>query len=235
MRIVTISDTHNKHKQLTIPDGDMIIHCGDFTSLGRSDEIKDFIKWFSRLPHKYKIMIAGNHDWGLEIDQSQYDKWSLYRYQPHMDLLDIRQEILPLMKANDIIYLNSSSVEIEGIKIYGSPVSPEFHGWAYNRFRGEDIKKEWDGIPDDTNILITHGPPFGILDKTTIGQKHVGCEELAQKIQKLPDLKLHIFGHIHENRGIIKLFNVTYINTSSLDLRYQPYNEQAFVVDYENL
>lgn len=234
-----ISDTHNKHGDLTIPDGDMIIHAGDFTSAGTIKEIRDFIYWYSKLPHKYKILIAGNHDWGMDGDnQKGWDHFHNRRYGLAGGGRDsvkvIEEEAAVLMAKLGITYLKSSGIEIEGIKIWGSPVQPEFCGWAFNKYRGEDIKKEWNKIPDDTNILITHGPPHGIKDKCQDGFR-AGCEELYKKISKMPDLKLHIFGHIHEDRGIAKVFNTTYVNASSLTLRYQPQKEHTFVLNYEDL
>jgi len=202
MTFITISDTHGQHHNLDLPDGDVIIHAGDVSSRGTEYEIRSFLDWFERLDYKYKIFIAGNHDFFFE----QKDAATI-------------QSILP----ENVIYLNDSGVNIEGLSIWGSPVSPWFYDWAFNRQRGEDIKKHWDLIPDHTDILITHGPAFGVLDRTVSGL-HVGCEELKGSIEAIKP-KVHICGHIHEAYGKKMTANTLFINASVLDVRYQMVND----------
>lgn len=202
MKILCISDTHNKHHKLELPACDVLIHAGDFSGKGLEKEIHAFLAWFAseKVPGTYKIFIAGNHDFGMEkAERIFYEK---------------RASELGL------IYLNDSGVEINGVKIWGSPMTPWFHDWAFNRHRGIEIRKHWDLIPHDTDILITHGPPLGILDKTWRGQ-NVGCEELRKLIleeKKFQKLKLHVFGHIHEDKGIKEIDGVKFINASSVNL-----------------
>lgn len=207
MKIIAISDPHNKHNQVYkwLESADMIICAGDISGRGYAHEVENFFVWFSALPYKYKIMIAGNHDFLFE----QYPEKA--------------KEMMP----DNIIYLEDSSVVIEGLKIYGSPITPFFYNWAFNRFRGDDIKKHWDKIDIDTNILVTHGPPFGILDFVPNGrfQPHnpsdnVGCADLRERIKELKDLKVHIFGHIHEEYGDETVDGVRYLNAAILDDRY---------------
>jgi predicted phosphohydrolase len=240
MKIVMISDTHNRHDDLDIPEGDMILHAGDFTGMGTARELKDFVHWYSKLPHKYKVVIAGNHDWGMDgQNQIGYERFCERRYYGgNKELKEIEKEVRSLMKSKGIIYLKDSSIIIEGIKIYGSPVQPEFCGWAFNKYRGAEIQAEWANIPVDTNILITHGPPHNIGDKCQDGFR-AGCKDLSERIKQLPDLKLHVFGHIHEDQGITEIKEngkrITYVNASSLNLSYRPQAKHAFVVDYEDL
>ena len=160
MTTTLISDTHGLHHQLQLIGGDLLIHAGDVSKYGNEIEIINFLEWFKVQPYTYKIFIAGNHDWFFENAT-----------------IESIQTILP----KNIIYLNDSGVEIEGFKIWGSPIQPTFFDWAFNRDRGEDINKHWQLIPANTDILITHGPPFGILDKTIRGE-NVGCEMLIKKI-----------------------------------------------------
>jgi Icc-related predicted phosphoesterase len=209
MRVVVISDTHNQHRKLLLPEGDMIIHCGDVCGRGTSTEVYDFIKWFSSLPFKYKIFIAGNHDF-------YFEKKGISELQEELD-------------ENNIIYLNDSSIEVEGIKFWGSPVQPWFYNWAFNRQRGEDIKKHWDLIPDDIDILITHGPPKGILDITQNGD-NVGCEDLFQAIERVKP-KYNLFGHIHEAYGIYDTIysDTIFINASVLNENYQLVNKPIII------
>lgn len=202
MKIILISDTHTKHKDIKLPEGDILIHAGDISSRGRIYEVIDFIEWFTEQPHAYKIFIAGNHDFYFENKTEA--------------------EVQALIPSN-IIYLNDSGCTIQGLHIWGSPIQPAFLNWAFNRERGAEIKQHWDLIPQNTDILITHGPPYGILDKTIRGE-HVGCEELTKAVEMIQP-KVHVFGHIHEDYGTINQGNTTFINASILNERYQTINE----------
>lgn len=209
MKITFISDTHNKHKHLTskaynniLGEGDVLVHAGDCTSMGKSHEIYDFLNWLSDVPYKHKVFIAGNHDFGFElmtdIDQSYKDK--------------------------GVHYLFDNSVTIDGVKFYGSPWQPWFYDWAFNLPRnGWEIEQKWSEIPSDTDILITHGPAYGILDATPSGQR-VGCELLYKKVVELQP-KIHVSGHIHHSYGE-KYFNeTTFLNASVLNEKYQYENK----------
>ncbi len=202
MKFITISDTHGKHHSLQLPPADAIIHAGDVSSRGREEEIIDFVKWFSGLDYKYKIFVAGNHDFFFE----------------RCNELRLKT-IIP----NNVIYLNDSSIEIEGIKIWGSPISPWFYDWAFNRHRGATIQKHWNLIPNDIDIIVTHGPVYGFLDKTVSGDA-VGCKDLLNTIYKIKP-KVHICGHIHEGYGQIEDNGINYINASVVDFNYRLVNK----------
>ena len=213
MRIVCLSDTHNCNEQIAVPDGDLLIHSGDATSTGTVAEIARFSSWFAALPHRTKIFVAGNHDWLFERDN-----------QTARGLLD-----------DSIVYLQDSSVEIDGFKIYGSPWQPRFYDWAFNLNRGYEMAAKWELIPDDTNILITHGPPNGILDSVprVWGDEFTGCEALRKRVNELNghgSLKLHVFGHIHCGYGRLELDGVKYVNASTCDEAYDP-TQMPIVVD----
>jgi Icc-related predicted phosphoesterase len=202
LKFTCISDTHGKHNSLQLPEGNVLIHAGDVSSMGKEYEVLNFLDWFAKQDYEYKIFIAGNHDFYFE----------------RMHDADI-QNIIP----SNIIYLNDSGVTINGINIWGSPISPWFYDWAFNRHRGEPIKKHWDLIPTNTDILITHGPAFGILDYTTSGMR-VGCEDLLLKVEEVKP-KFHICGHIHEAYGMQEKDGTTFINTSVLNEKYVLVNE----------
>jgi Icc-related predicted phosphoesterase len=202
MKIVAISDTHGQHNDLELPKGDMIIHAGDVSKLGHKSEVLDFLYYFSELDFEHKIFIAGNHDFFFEKES--------------------KEEIAKVIPQN-VIYLNDSGIQIEGINIWGSPIQPWFFDWAFNKQRGTDIAKHWELIPKDTDILVTHGPPMGILDKTTKGLS-VGCEELTRTVKSL-HLKMHIFGHIHEAYGCQEVDGTEFINASVLDVKYRLVNK----------
>ena len=198
MKIIAISDTHTKHQDVIIPPGDLLIHAGDVTKMGNKEEVEDFLNWFKDQPCTYKIFIAGNHDFYFETATDE--------------------EIAALIP-DGVTYLNDSGIEIEGISIWGSPITPWFYNWAFQRHRGKKIEKHWDLIPEGTDILVVHGPPHGILDKTRFGAK-AGCERLTEAIQFIQP-KISIFGHIHEDRGMLKKKGTTYINAAVVDLSYE--------------
>ncbi len=202
MKIVFISDTHGRHEDVELPKGDVLVHAGDFTSRGTIFEVADFIMWLQKLPFEYIVFIAGNHDLYLEKHS-----------------IDDFKDFLP----KNAFYLNDSGCEIKGVKFWGSPIQPNFLDWAFNRERGAEIKKHWDLIPDDTDILITHGPPYDILDQTVRGDK-TGCEDLLEKVLKV-NPKIHAFGHIHEAYGIKNNNDTTFVNASLLNERYRYTND----------
>jgi Icc-related predicted phosphoesterase len=211
--ITFISDTHTKHKYVTseLPGGDILIHCGDISSRGYMTEIKNFLEWFDGVKgYEHKIFIAGNHDFGFQDNPKECAKL--------------------LQDYPTITYLEDTSVIIDGIKIYGSPWQPRFYDWAFNVDRGEAIAKKWEKIPQDTDILITHGPVFGILDKTYTGQV-VGCEELYKKVMEVKP-KVHACGHIHYARHIKQVEDIVFVNACCLGEDYL-YQNGPITVEYD--
>lgn len=204
MKLILISDTHNKHRWIKtneIPEGDVLIHAGDYSGRGSTEETKSFLDWFSNFHHKHKIFIAGNHDFFFEK-----------KSQAEIDA------ILP----DNIIYLNNSGFTIDGINFWGSPDQPIFFDWAFNKTE-EELKETWSKIPSNTDVLITHSPPYGILDKTIRG-KSVGCNHLMRQVEIIQP-KVHVFGHIHESYGIFEKHNTTFVNASLLNEKYYRVNE----------
>jgi len=184
---------------LRVPDGDILVHAGDLTGDGTVDDLEDFNSYLSTLPHRNKIVIAGNHDFCLE-----------------------REPEISAARITNAIYLQDRSVTVEGIKFYGSPWQPWFFDWAFNLSRGAEIRAKWDLIPADTNVLITHGPAYGILDRTTRGER-VGCEDLLEVIKQIRP-QMHVFGHIHEAYGIRSHDSISYINGSNCDVKFNLVN-----------
>ncbi len=225
MRIVLISDTHGLHQDIganrrsyngvspPLPKGDMIIHSGD---LGESKaDTRNFLHWFAGLKdYRYKIFIAGNHDRYVEGAPDDF-----LSYSNHY---------------RSITYLEDSSVEIEGLKIYGSPYTRNLPSWAFQVKDGEEAVKHWSKIPDDTDILVTHGPPYGILDEVINlrgrTDRSVGCKSLRERVEEVKP-KLHVFGHIHEGRGTELRNGTTFINASMLDENYYFWPSEAFTFD----
>jgi Icc-related predicted phosphoesterase len=190
LTLVAIADTHMFHDSLVVPDGDILIHAGDMCRFGSPEELeiaRDFLK---ALPHRIKIVVAGNHDRAFE-DQPEAAR-ALFK---------------------DFIYLQDQMCILEGIMFYGSPWTPAFNDWAFNLPRGAPLAEKWALIPEGVDILITHGPPFGIGDENAI-ESRKGCQDLLVRVQKIAP-KLHLFGHIHQNRGHWEVGATTFINVTT--------------------
>jgi Icc-related predicted phosphoesterase len=126
------------------------------------------------------------------------------------------------------IYLENSGTEVASLNIWGSPVQPEFNNWAFNVARGAAIRRYWEMIPDNTNILVTHGPPFGMLDKLHPSTPHLGCEELAKAVEQIKP-RLHIFGHIHGGHGLLTANGMCFVNASVVNEEYRLVHESQVV------
>lgn len=220
MKIWCISDTHCKHSWLDVPEVDMIIHAGDASNtkdISFNDaEMREFLQWYESLNIKYKIFVPGNHDTSIERKFHKFEDYP------------------------NIKFLIHNSISIEGINIFGSPYTPSFgSGWAYNVARHK-IFNYWDNLSDNIDILVTHGPPKGILDLTIRnGVKQCGDKVLLNKIEVIKP-KYHIFGHIHNehnvyNSGICRPngYNTTFINASVNNLDYKIVNN-GIIIEYDN-
>lgn len=204
--ITATSDSHNLHHQIKLDgSGDFLIHAGDISNRGSYQEVKSFLDWFSVQDYKYKIFIAGNHDFLFERNKN------------------IAQELLALYP--NVIYLENSEVVIEGIKFYGSPYSPIFFDWA---FMYDEVKRNLicDMIPSDTDVLITHTPPKYILDMN-LDLEHCGCNVLYERFAsgQLDNVKFACNGHLHPSYGTKQQFNTTFYNAALLDDNYKMVNK----------
>lgn len=218
MKITFISDTHSRHHRIKLPGGDMLIFSGDFMTNGYYvDEINDFIKWLSEQPYTYKICIAGNHD----------------RYCENFPSYMIK-DIFEQYYNDGVRYLQDEMIEIEGKKIYGTPYQPFFCNWAFNVRDEIRLTEIYKNIPNDIDILITHCPPYGVLDKShvkrefygTTGEEPLGSKELLNVLDLMQNPpKYHCFGHIHGDGGNVEEKNgITFINASVCNESYQPVN-----------
>jgi len=200
MKIVVISDTHQKHRGLEIPPCDLLLHCGDFGSFGEREieNLEDADQWFAEAPAKQVVCTGGNHDFGLANGEFKF---------AHATLLVDRE------------------VEVNGVKIYGAPWCPELSGFAY--FQDDDgLQEKWKMIPTDTDILVTHTPPQGVLDIPSSGLGHLGCPWLKAELKRVQP-KYHCFGHIHASHGMHCEAGTAFLNASMVggpdfDLRHQP-------------
>lgn len=195
--IVALSDTHGLHAAMDhdIPEGDVLIHAGDFCGRGLVEEVVEFAHWMGALPHRHKIVIPGNHDRPVE------DSERLCR--------DIFAE-------RGIRLLVGETTEIEGFRFFGSPYTPTFLNGHFMRDRGEPIRTEWEAIPDNADVVITHGPAYG----------HVGCLELLNRLRSVRP-RFHVFGHIHDGHGVTisdEIPGTTFYNASVCTEAYRPSN-----------
>lgn len=218
LRFVCISDTHSKH--FKIPPGDVLIHAGDFTKKGTQAEVWEFSSFLRQAPHKYKIIVAGNHD--IPFDLKNYN----YIVQ-RKAIKDTCDPFATKMLLKDFIYLEDSFVEIAGYKIWGSPWTVQHYIGAFTIKDKLKIAEKWDEVPAGIDILVTHSPPYGILDRSR-DNKSVGCESLFKAVARVKP-RVHVFGHIHEGHGFQILNDTAFINASICNNRYQPiYQPIAF-------
>jgi predicted phosphohydrolase len=204
VRIIAISDTHSFHRDIEVPDGDILVHAGDAAMLGRTDEIVEFNRWLGTLPHPVKVFCAGNHDF-------------LFEQAP----------ALARSLMTNATYLQDELLEVRGLRIYASPWQPRFFDWAFNLDRGEPLRRKWALIPDALDLLITHGPPFGVLDRNPAGES-CGCEELRPAVERVRP-RVHVFGHIHHSYGQAAHEGISFVNASVCDERYRPVNPAAVI------
>jgi Icc-related predicted phosphoesterase len=190
MVLVMFGDTHELHREVEIPAGDILICVGDFTMFSRSlSAIEDFNEWLGELPHRHKIVVPGNHEFFLESNPES------------RSLLDNASVLI------------DEGIEIEGLSIYGSPMTPLF-GTAFGMSSSNDRKRHWSKVPEDTDVLVTHGPPFGILDLSPDNVERMGDPELRNRVRELPSLKLHAFGHVHGAHGFVEKDGVRFDNVA---------------------
>lgn len=218
MRIVAVSDIHCRWPTITIPECDLLISCGDYSFRGERHVVKNFHKWLNKQPARHIISVQGNHELWVEKNFQE-------------------ARMVAIEACPRVHFVEEDLIEIEGIKIFCSAWTPFFMNWAYNAFRGEEIQQHWKKIPDVVNILVTHGPPYGILDELVypdgIGKgEFVGCEDLLNVVKRIkPDL--HFFGHIHNWGGNEwHIDGTSFYNTSICDEMYYPANSVT-IVDYD--
>lgn len=191
MRIVAVADTHLGHEVLRVPDGDVFVHAGDMCRRGTMEELDECVAWIAALPHRHKVIVAGNHDWVFAREPAEARR-----------------------RLQGMTYLEDQACVIEGVRFYGSPWQPEFCGWAFNLPRGPALERVWQQIPAGIDVLITHGPPHGIGDRTF--EHHAGCEALRARIAEVAP-KLHVFGHIHEDGGAWRVGATVCANVTTVE------------------
>lgn len=195
MRLVIVSDTHGFHSGMRhVPDGDVLVACGDWSrGHGHRRDSERFAEWMQRWPHKFKVAVAGNHDAAVEDDPLGMRK--MFRsYGVHMPMF-------------------GRAYEFGGLSFGGSPWVPYYEGnFAFEK-SPEEMETLWNKVPH-VDVLITHAPPYGILDKTSTGH-HIGCPVLRRHVFERIRPRLHLFGHVHEGFGQIVENNIRFVNAST--------------------
>lgn len=231
LKIVFISDTHGQHRSLKIPECDVLVHAGDYTVVGACEEIVDFYHWLmEQTQAKHKVFIEGNHELMADNGPLVRKFKDTVKYEEFIEYL---HSMAGAFKDENIHRLHDSEVIIDGIKFWGSPNTVAFYHWAFN-MNMEELHDHWEKIPYDVDVLITHGPPLGKLDRTVSGQR-VGDAHLLMKILELT-AKVHVFGHIHEGAGTITLGDIDgqegmlCINASVVDENYKLRDDGPFIL-----
>ena len=231
IRLMCLSDTHGFHEQIpkdVIVPCDIAIHAGDFSNIGEVETVKSFRDWFVKLPAKHKVCTAGNHELSFDIENREdiLPKWEQLKSRTKGGI-DSAKPII----ANDpdIVYLEKSTVEIEGLKIYGSPYSVFFCDWAFQVWPQIALYM-WDDIQEGTDIVITHGPPDGVAseeDRKKV-RGNPGCPFLTRRIEKIQP-SVAIFGHVHEWHPVSHLGETLVVGVSVINNRYQYYRPPVYI------
>eukprot|EP00929_Paragymnodinium_shiwhaense_P039101 TRINITY_DN20567_c0_g3_i1.p1 TRINITY_DN20567_c0_g3~~TRINITY_DN20567_c0_g3_i1.p1 ORF type:complete len:428 (+),score=101.41 TRINITY_DN20567_c0_g3_i1:105-1388(+) len=208
LRFVCISDTHNLHDQLVLPEGDVLLHTGDFSELGSQTEVANFVDWLVQQKFEHKVVIAGNHDIGVDGDRYDTIGKNWKEDKSGRSYNNLPGDVRPLLTGREgFTYLENDSVEIQGIKIYGSPMTPLIVlpllppiAMAFNLQNRAECRAQWSTIPSDTDVLLTHGPPKGFGD----GFMKLGCQDLREAVLERVRPAFHVFGHVHEGYGVVQ-------------------------------
>ena len=188
---VCVSDTHELHRELDVPSGDILIHAGDFTMFSKSAAaILDFNEWLEELPYRWKIVVPGNHEFFLASEPSRHS-----------------------LISNATVLINEG-IEVAGLKIWGSPTTPLLGG-AFGLSSPADRTRLYATVTEDVDILVTHGPPYGILDRSPGALYHAGCPQLLEAVTRLKP-KLHVFGHLHGAHGMMSTEDTLFVNAALL-------------------
>ena len=194
VRLVALADSHLAHHRLQVPEGDVLVHAGDLCGWGADlEELRPAVAWLRALPHRHKVLVAGNHDWPFARAPAE----------------------ARALLGDSVVYLEDAGANVAGLAFWGSPWQPEFGSWAFNLPRGAPLAEKWARIPEGLDVLVTHGPPLGLGDRAALfgPPRHVGCEALAARVKVARPL-LHLWGHIHEDGGLWEVDGTTFANVT---------------------
>lgn len=224
MRIACISDTHGFHRKIVVPEADVLVHAGDITMNGEPEVMDDFVGWLHAQPHKHKVLVPGNHDFCLDYQHPRRPKWPGH----HMTARDS-------FDAVGVHFLIGRGVTLDGVKFWGGPWVPNLPLWAFPEGEG----KCWKQLPHDVQVLVTHGPVYGIGDRVgpdhqvQVGfGEHVGSTKLGNQLTysgAIDSLKAHISGHIHESHGVKVVGTRLFVNAAICTRAYNPSNPTVVI------
>lgn len=197
MRVVAVADTHLFHDELAVPGGDVFVHAGDLCRRGNLDELARAAAWIAGLPHRHKIVVAGNHDWAFANEPAA------------------ARSLL-----GSAHYLQDAEVTLDGVRFWGSPWQPAYNDWAFNLPRGASLAARWQKIPRGIDVLITHGPPAGIGDRVPMPER-AGCADLLERVRAVAP-RLHLFGHIHQDGGAWRDGDTLFANVTTWECERAP-------------
>lgn len=204
MRIVAVADTHTFEADLgAIPEGDVFVHAGDLLRGGTLEELAGVAAWLRRLPHRHKVVVAGNHD-GCFVDA--------------------RTAAIAML--GDAHYLEDAGVTLDGVRFWGSPWQPAYNDWWFNLPRGAPLAEKWAQIPEGIDVLVTHGPPLGFGDQGPV-EGRAGCADLLARVRHVRP-PVHLFGHIHQDGGAFEDAGVVLVNVTTWESERGP-----TVIDYD--
>lgn len=218
VRFVCIADTHTLHRRIDpMPPGDVLLVAGDFCGRGSEHEVKDFDSWLAVLPYPVKIVVAGNHDQTFESRVLTSRLLLAHARYLQDDETTIRPSLV-----------GRSDAEGWKIRVYGSPWQPRFYDWAFNLPRGgDDLRRCWRAVPTGIDVLVTHTPPYGVMDQDPRGGRS-GCELLRDALVRIRP-RLHVFGHLHGTHGVVERDGTIYVNASIADDRYEVHREPIVI------
>jgi predicted phosphodiesterase len=204
MRIVAVADTHTFEKDLgELPEGDVFVHAGDLLRGGTLDELAPVADWIRRLPHRHKIVVAGNHDGCFQ-----------------------RERAAACAVLGDVVYLEDSEIVIDGVRFWGSPWQPAYNDWFFNLPRGAALAEKWARIPEGIDVLVTHGPPLGFGDQGPV-EGRAGCQDLLARVRVVRPA-LYLFGHIHQDGGLWREGGACFCNVTTWECE-----RGATVIDFD--
>lgn len=232
IRFICISDTHNRHAEISFDglDGDVLLHTGDWSEKGTVEETRSFIQWLAAQPFRHKVLIAGNHDIGMD-DQCYDQIAACWKNEGDASPALVRVAVSEVASDSNLVYLENSSITIEGFKIFGSPMTPvipvpRVGRMAFNLMDESEQRRNWKDMPNDTDILLTHGPPHGFHDGKHM---NMGDSVLLERILEVSP-KLHVFGHVHESAGSSEGgtgSSIVFVNASSQTLIGSAFHESG--------
>ena len=204
--LVFISDTHTRLGEIHVPDGDILIHCGDICRSGELDELEQFNANMAALPHRHKLVIAGNHDVALQNSPAEARR-----------------------RLTAVTYLQDELYVADGLRFWGTPWVPAFNNWSFGLDRNSPaMAAKRAMIPNGLDVLITHSPPHGIRDHNRMFM-NVGCELLRARVESAAP-RIHAFGHVHEDYGVRRIGETIFLNASIMNFHYEPAN-RPFVLE----